>query len=247
MSVGMDLRLKRIFGKDGKTFILPFDHGISSGIIQGLDNIFRITDLANMYADAIMVRPGLMRQINKTLHKDMGVILCLTGRLYRGLDHVKLNSVEEAIRDGADAICVEYKVGSANDLYNLSLASELIEDAHKYNIPALVTSYPQKDFLEHAGERAYVDICRIAEEIGADFIKTDIPHNSHIIAECKNATSIPIVVAGGEKQITSVIEKANYFIKSGIDGVAIGRNVWGADDPYGIAEKIRDIVHGEMI
>lgn len=243
MNAGMLIRYKRIWGRDGRTFILPFDHGSSSGIIDGLENIDQIIDIANLYADAIMLRPGLMNKVSKTLHKKIGIILCLTGRLYRGVDHVQINSVEEAIRNGADAICVEYKVGSENDLENLAQASRLIESAHRYNIPALVTSYPQKSYVEYAGERAYIDICRIAEEIGGDFIKTNIPNNAEIIAKCKCATSLPIIVAGGENNSTNFETDVKEMLKVDIDGFAFGRRIWGADDPYKMAKVLHDIVH----
>lgn len=243
MNTGMKIRNRRIFSKDGRTFIIPFDHGISAGMMSGLENVEKIVRIANKYADAIMVRPGLMRKVSRSLNSNVGIILCLTGRLYKGVDHVKLNSVFEAIRNGADAVCVEFKVGSVGDLENVAMASEIIEEAHTYGLPVLVTVYAQPEYIEIAGKRSYVDICRIAEEIGGDYIKTNIPDDADILAECVKATSIPIILAGGEQKTSNIEERVERALNAGIRGIAIGRNVWGDLCPEKKAISFRNIVH----
>lgn len=245
-SAGHGVRLQRIFKKEtGRTLIIPLDHGITSGPIAGLSDVKKvISDAAEAGADAIMLRPGLMDAVLETDSKKLGIILRLTGRLERGVDHVQLNSVEHAIRCGADAVCAEFKLGSDGSLENAKIASEIAERAHAYGLPVLLTIYAMPEYVKKFGPKAYENACRIGEELGANFVKTALPPDPEVISNCLKSVRIPIVIAGGETMHSAkLLEDVQTAVDLGIAGAAIGRNVWGNDDPILIAQKLSSIIH----
>ena len=59
MNSGKTRRLRRIMQQDNHTVIVPMDHGVTVGPIQGITNMQQITDqLVKGKADAILVHKG---------------------------------------------------------------------------------------------------------------------------------------------------------------------------------------------
>ena len=88
--------------KDHKTVIVPMDHGVTVGPIQGLTNMQQIIDkLIKGGADAILVHKGIARNTDVD---DVGLIVMLSGmsNLSPNVNaKVQVCSVQEAIRLGA--------------------------------------------------------------------------------------------------------------------------------------------------
>lgn len=246
MYAGYQLRFNRIINKNsGRTLVIPFDHATSAGVLPGLDNVRKIVEIsAQAGADAIMLRPGLMKEVVKANNKNLGIILCLTGRLDRGVDHVELNTVEYAIKCGADAICAEFKMGSEGDLENAHMASFIAEKAHDNGIPVLMTIYAQPSFVEKFGKSAYAYACRVGEELGADIVKTSIPYNEEILKMCVDSVRIPVIVAGGSNvDEEELVTNIGFAVSNGISGAAIGRNIWTSSNPYDLVCKLSEVIH----
>lgn len=247
-SAGQHLRMRRIFNKStGRSLIIPLDHGITFGPIPGLIDVTRvITDAEKGGADAIMLRPGLINAVLEADATNLGIILCLTGRFDRGVDHVELNSVEYAAKCGADAVCVEFKLGSDGDLENARFASKLAETAHNLGLPVLMTIYALPEYVQKMGSFAYAHACRIGEELGADFIKTSLPSDMNIVEECLKSVRVPLIVAGGNHYNSNeLIDNVESMIEMGISGAAIGRNVWGNENPQQMIHKLSSVIHSK--
>ena len=77
MESGKTRRLGRIFRDDGKTVIVPMDHGVPAGPIEGLGDIRRVVNqVAKGGADAILVHAGVAKTVDTT---NLGLILHLSG------------------------------------------------------------------------------------------------------------------------------------------------------------------------
>ena len=75
METGKTRRLRRIFRRDGRTVIIPMDHGVSVGPVEGLTNMeATIHSVANGGADAVLVHAGIAKTVD---NKEMGLILHL--------------------------------------------------------------------------------------------------------------------------------------------------------------------------
>lgn len=247
LTPGLNLRWRRLFRPDTqRSFILPLDHGITHGVNRTLARTAELVSQAMAAgADAVLLRPGLMRTLAHLDFSDTGVIIALTGRLSGGTDHVGLNSVEEAVRAGADAVAVELKLGSPGELANAQVASRLREEAHLLGLPVLVMIYPVQPFLGEKGGSAFVHACRIGEEMGADFIKTAQP-DDETLQLCLEAITVPLLVAGGGggDSFDHVVERVSTATRLGVSGAAVGRSVFNADAPGAAVSRLVAAVHG---
>ena len=63
MNLGKQVRLQRIFNREtGRAIIVPMDHGVSVGPIEGIENIHKtVSDMADGGADAVLMHKGLCR------------------------------------------------------------------------------------------------------------------------------------------------------------------------------------------
>ncbi len=66
---GKEVRLRRIFGsQSGNTFILAMDHAVASGLPAGLRDADAVVGMAaSGGADAVLMRPGLIRLFRRIL------------------------------------------------------------------------------------------------------------------------------------------------------------------------------------
>jgi DhnA family fructose-bisphosphate aldolase class Ia len=246
---GHTVRLRRILRpRTRRTLIIPLDHASVTGPVPGLVDARRIVaDAAEAGADAVLLRPGMMGAVTETESRGLGIIAMLTGRLARGVDHVLLNTVEHAVRCGADAVCAEFKLGSLGDLENARIVSQVVEAAARFALPCLMTIYALPEYVAAAGTGAYTHACRLGEELGADLIKTSLPADPEVIRACVAACRVPIVVAGGvEGAADSLVEGIRMAVELGVAGAAIGRNVWGHRDPVAMARRLRSVIHGDV-
>src|SRR5207244_7712943 len=112
MESGKTRRLGRIFRDDGKTVIVPMDHGVSVGPIEGLGDMRKtVNHVAKGGADAVLVHARPARTVDTT---QLGLIVHLSGatRLTKEPNwKVQLCSVKQAVRLGADAVSVHINVG----------------------------------------------------------------------------------------------------------------------------------------
>ncbi|MEU2433124.1 hypothetical protein ABZ611_27145 [Streptomyces sp. NPDC007861] len=244
---GFSIRLRRLFSPaTGRSLVIPLDHAITIGPAGGLEHPRAIVEAAALgNANAVMLRPGMVDCLSVPGAERLGVIMALTGRLAAGVDHVLLNSVEYAAAHAADAVCGEFKFGSAGDLENARVIAQLAERAHGMGLPVLVTVYSLPDALDRMGPSAYAHACRIAEEIGADVIKTSLPDDAEVIAQCVDSTSVPIVLAGGPPNASTELERfLRRAVDQGVGGAAIGRRAWAADKPVEAIRSLASAVHG---
>src|SRR4030066_1739736 len=170
MNEGKTRRLKQVFQKDNRTVIVPMDHGVTVGPIQGITNMQTITDqLVKGGVDAILVHKGIAKRVNT---ENAGLIVMLSGMTNLSPNvnaKVQVCSVQEAIRVGADAVSVHVNVGSQDEdkmLYNLGKVGD---ECDLFGLPLLAMMYPRGPKIqnEHLPE-VVAHATRIGAELGAD-------------------------------------------------------------------------------
>ncbi len=245
-STGHYIRLQRILKpEDNHTIIIPLDHGMSRGPLPGIVNPRQVVaDAVAGKADAIMLHAGLARRVADLYGNRLAAIFKLSASGTAGADHVLLGSIEQAIRYAADAVCVELKLGSPNELKTMRMISQVKHEAERYDLPVMITAYAYPPYREKVGNQSIVNVCRIAGELGADIVKTAYPGDRDTFARIIEGTPAPVVVAGGElvKQEDLLLMIAQVM-QAGAAGVAIGRNIWGAKNPQALLSAIKSIVH----
>ena len=66
-------------------------------------------------------------------------------------------------------------------------------------MPLLVMIYPRGKGIDPASPQTISQCVRVAEELGADMIKTSYPGSPEAFSRITKACSVPVFVAGGEK------------------------------------------------
>ena len=79
--IGKKIRLERIIDRNsGRTVIVPMDHGVTVGPIEGLANMQdTVTKVVNGGANAILMHKGIVRVGHRGTGKDVGLIVHLSG------------------------------------------------------------------------------------------------------------------------------------------------------------------------
>lgn len=247
MNVGKNRRLKRIMQKDNRTVIVPMDHGVTIGPVQGIINMQTITNqLLKGKVDAILVHKGIARRIDVD---GAGLIVMLSGmsNLSPNVNgKVQVCSVQEAVRMGADAVSVHVNVGAQDEDKMLKNLGKVADECEVFGMPLLAMMYPRGPKIqnEHAPE-VVAHAARIGAELGADIIKTNYTGNIDTFKGVIESCPAPIVIAGGPKckSTQEVLQTTLDAIKAGAAGLSIGRNIFQCDNPTLIAKALSAIVH----
>ena len=174
---GKSIRIERIMDrKTGNCVIVPMDHGISAGPIEGLIDMKKtVDDVANGGATAVVMHKGLIRYSHRTSGHDIGLILHLSASTDIGVtknSKVLVASVEEALKIGADAVSVHINVGAETEPEMLADLGQVAKDCNEWGMPLLVMAYPRGPKIENSYDpQAVAHAARVATELGADIVK----------------------------------------------------------------------------
>lgn len=248
MNQGKSRRLRRIMQQDNKTVIVPMDHGVTIGPIQGLTNMAQIIDqLVKGGVDAILVHKGIAKHVAVG---NVGLIVQLSGmsNLSPNVNgKVQVCSVQEAIRLGADAVSVHVNIGAQDEDKMLSNLGSVADECDVYGMPLLAMMYPRGPKIqnEHALE-VVAHAARIGAELGADIIKANFTGSTESFRQVVESCPVPVVIAGGPKCKTSeeVLQTTHEAIQAGAAGLSIGRNVFQHEKPTLMVKALSAVVHG---
>lgn len=251
---GKAVRLERIMNRETRrTVIVPMDHGMSLGPIKGIVDMSETVDkVAEGGANAVLGHIGLPLFGHRRHGRDIGLILHLSGSTSLSPDpnnKVLITPVEDAIKMGADAVSVHVNVGAETDDEMLRKLGLIASKCREWGMPLLAMMYPRgkKINSEHGAE--YVKIAaRAAAEIGVDIVKTNYTGDIESFREVTRGCPVPVVVAGGPQMKTTkdILQMVSDSIEAGGSGVAIGRNIFQAENPVKMVAAITGIVHKEL-
>ncbi len=201
MTTGTDARLDRI-GTDGNYVIVPMDHGITIGAVQGLKDIESTIDgITRGGADAVLTQKGIAPRVHENKN-GKGYIVHLNGSTSIGPDENDkrpTGTVEDAIRVGADAVSFHINVGSDHEPDQLSQLAEVTSTADRFGIPVLAMAYARGPGIDSEDPEALGHAVRLAEELGADIVKTgysgDADSFQHVVDSTDCQSSSPAALA----------------------------------------------------
>jgi fructose-bisphosphate aldolase/2-amino-3,7-dideoxy-D-threo-hept-6-ulosonate synthase len=250
--IGKKIRIERLMNRESRNMvIIPMDHGISDGPIEGLINV---TDTVNKVAEgganAVLMQKGMVGYGHRGYGHDIGLIVHISASSALSPDpnaKVQVCTVEEVIKMGADAVSMHVNIGSKTETDQLEMLGTISRDCGEWGIPLLAMMYPRgKKITDPHDPENVAHAARIGAELGADLVKTvytgDVDSFRNVIRGCP----IPVVIAGGPKTTTDkeFLEMIDGAMEAGARGVAIGRNVFQHKDPIRITRAISEIVHG---
>jgi fructose-bisphosphate aldolase/2-amino-3,7-dideoxy-D-threo-hept-6-ulosonate synthase len=248
MDVGISARLDRI-STGGRYLVVPMDHGITLGPVKGLVDLESTVDgITRGGADAVLTQKGVAPRVHPNKN-GKGYIVHLNGSTVIGPDSNDkrlTGSVEGALRAGADAVSFHMNVGSEHEPDQMTQLGELTERAHQYGVPVLAMNYARgRDVDEHDAENL-AHAVRLAEELGADVVKTAYTGDADTFERVCEATTLPVVIAGGSRGTDrETVEMVRGAMDAGAAGVSMGRSIFQHDDPEGITRAVATVIHDD--
>jgi class I fructose-bisphosphate aldolase len=246
----------RIFGADGRSLVLPVDHGLTLGRVQGLEDPVALVDgLLDLPCDGLLMALGLTRLTAERFGVRGAPARILTlDTFFRVGEGPAAGagfaaSVEQAARLGVDCVklFMAWNVAVEEHAATVARIAEVVRRAEEFDLPVMVepimVNQPRtSETIATEGHAA-----RIAMEVGADIIKVAHPGNE-LMARWSAELKVPLVILGGPRtgDPESVLTLAAEAITNGARGLVIGRNVWQRppDVTRHLMQRLHQIVHG---
>jgi predicted phospho-2-dehydro-3-deoxyheptonate aldolase len=215
--------------------------------MQGLETAEKVVrDVSEGGATAVLFHKGTLMHMKEAYR--IGTIIHLNGStsLVPSQDRkVKITSVEEALRLGADSVSVHVNMGSSYEQEMLSFLGETADKCEEYQVPLIAMMYPRGEFIKQPVSAEIVaHVARVGAEAGADIVKTVYTGSTETFREVVRKCNAPVVLAGGPKVQTDkgLLLLAKSAIDAGAIGVTFGRNVFQHKEPRKIVSALRKIV-----
>jgi fructose-bisphosphate aldolase/2-amino-3,7-dideoxy-D-threo-hept-6-ulosonate synthase len=254
-SMGKTLRLGRLFDPASNTsIILPMDHGIEEAGYAELERPTElIASLAEAGVNAFLMRRGLAAFAASSFAGRAGWVQRLTGRtgLSPGLEteQLVLASVEEALRNGADAVVPTIFVGPHTEHVQLPQLGAIADECNRLGVPLLAEIFPQggSDAVPYDGPYTVPEMrvaVRVASEEGADLIKTWYTGDPESFRKVVDYSLVPVLIAGGPKADNErdVMQMVRGAMDGGASGIAMGRKIWQSRNPAGMVRALAAII-----
>lgn len=236
MSFGKSVHLSRLVG-DGMPFIVPMDHGLTSGPEVGIERPADISRLAAGFAGhatGLVVHGGMAKFLDPLTSPPL--ILQTMGMPEseaKSRTKQPVVNVDRAIRLAADGVAVQIDFG-ANVSESIRHSAEIIAAADRWDLPVLV----MVSGSDWSDGRSLEKAIRWAIELGADLVKVD-PGNlrSRDPVDARSA-DVPVLMAGGGDP-AHLREAIDWAARSGFAGLCIGRGVFGSPDPLKAMQDLK--------
>lgn len=247
--IGKQIRLERIMDRNtGRSVIIPMDHGFTLGQIEGLMDMPKVVDdVSAGGANAIILHKGMVKGGHRRRGRDIGLIVHLSASTSMNPDpndKMLICTVEEAITLGADAVSIHINLGAPQESNMIEAAGIVSRDCNRWGIPLLIMIYPRGEGIEPQDPVAVAHCVRVAEELGADLIKTNYPLDRDSFNRIVTACSVPILIAGGEKGgDAEALRMIDDAVAAGGAGVCMGRNAFQRQNTTAFVRAISRVVH----
>lgn len=250
MDLGKELRLARTLGDTGRpTVVITTD---SLAIYGEGPQQAELADLARSVGRygvrAVMGFAGAWRRL--PVASDLGRIVVLSISTTRGnpLRKVRAHSVEHAVSQGADAVAVQFHIGSRHEGVMLAELGEVIGDARRLGVPVLAMAYARSEEPPSPGDAndlggGAVHAAQVAVALGVDIVKVEFTADTGLLERIVDACgSTPVLMAGGQLVDLDAWERSlRLALAAGVRGFCVGRNVLDRDDWRSALEVLADV------
>ena len=244
-SSGKEFRLGRLFAADGRSVILPVDHGTMLGRVAGLeDPVAMVARFLPLGCDGFLLGPRVAERTTALFaHRGAPARLLTIDSYWRGAPaarHVLITSVARAAALGVDGVKVlmPWDTPAEERADCAELVATVIREAEPFGLPVMVEpiclAAPRPpDAVAIEGDGA-----RMAAELGADIIKVMYPGDPELLSAWCAELGVPLVIlggpaGGGTEELCTLVADA---VAAGARGITIGRRVW--QRPIGEATEV---------
>ena len=241
----------------GDDLLAPRDLAIE-GYFRELESPEKlVAKLAGAGVNGFITRPGFGEPCHSSFGRA-GWVQRLTGRTGIGvavdpmtdLDQLTLHSVEQALRNGADAVVPTYFLGGEHEVRDLPMLGKISDTCAMLGLPLMAEVFPVggSDATPYNGPYSVSDMqvaVRTASEMGADMIKTWYSGSDKSFKKIVDYSLVPILIAGGPKadKPSDVLEIVKGAMDAGARGTTVGRKIWQSKNAGAMAHAVCMIVH----
>lgn len=241
------LRIRRIIPPEGRTVIVPIDHGIE-GYFEQLESYRQLVEaLVRGGANALLLRRGLLKRVLDVVAGRVGVVYRVSGATASSpdiQDQRLIATVFEAVRVGADAVAFTVTIGHPREADMLTAFGEVVDEASYYGLPVVGEAEPWRKASEEEKPELLRQGARTLSEEGADIVKTFFPRDASFYPKIIKYSLAPVVAAGGPRLESKldVLKFVKAVMDAGAVGTCMGRNIWAWDNPELMVRAVALIV-----
>ncbi|MHA7134734.1 class I fructose-bisphosphate aldolase [Oerskovia turbata] len=258
--IGLARRVSRLFGQDGRTLTVGFDHAVSVGTVG--NRLSPLPLLAQLSldggADALQMGLNAARWVGPVLTSAPGRGLVL--RIDQSdVDDTAAQSVGASVAWGTpaqvaaasgDAVVVFYvhdeRDGSVGRRH-AAVVGAAAGQCQALGLPLMVEVLVKSAETSAARlSAAAIDAGRIAYELGADIVKIDQTPDPAAMKELVEAVPVPVLQRGGRPRDTlrETLADLDASMRAGAAGAVFGRTVWQHENPQDVTSQLAAVVHG---
>lgn len=246
-----------VLERNGKVMLLAYDQGFEHGPTDFDEKSVDPNYILNIAKDGgytgIVFQEGVAAKYysdqSAEIREQIPLILKLNGKTsFQGEEPLSLQlcTVEKAIELGAKAIGYTIYVGSEHEEQMMAEFSRIEDEAHEAGLIVIAWMYPRGKKV--AGKETSKEVAaysaRLAMELNADMVKVaytgDVESFSWVI---RSAGKCKVLIQGGKKmEWNELSAEVTGGMQAGAAGIAIGRNVWQANDPIDISKKLSELI-----
>lgn len=249
--IGKKIRLERIIDRNShKTVIIPMDHGVTVGPINGLSDMrSAVSNVVAGGANAILMHKGIVVAGHRGTGRDVGLIIHLSGGTSLSPDpNAKelICTVEEVIKLGADAVSVHINLGAETDREMLQQLGYISQRCLEWQLPLVAMMYTRGAKIKDEYDVNNVKhAARVGAELGADIVKVVYTGSVETFAEVVQGCPVPVVIAGGAKMDSDedIFRMVEGALAAGAAGLSIGRNAFQHKNPTKMVQALSKMVH----
>ncbi|MFQ5683293.1 MAG: 2-amino-3,7-dideoxy-D-threo-hept-6-ulosonate synthase [Candidatus Binatia bacterium] len=249
--IGKKIRLARILRRDLRTTIMAVDHGITLGPISGIKHWRNlITSLREAKPNALLLYRGAVLAGQWEPTWPWGMIIHLSASTTFSPDPDAkgiVETVQEAVKIGADAVSIHVNLGSATEAEMVKDLGTISTQCREWGMPLIAMMYLRGPKIRDPFDaKGIAHAARVGAEMGADLVKVNYSGSPESFREVVEGCFVPVIIAGGDKRASErdVLRMVKEALDSGAAGVSFGRNIFQYPKPVAMLKAINRVVHG---
>jgi class I fructose-bisphosphate aldolase/fructose-bisphosphate aldolase/2-amino-3,7-dideoxy-D-threo-hept-6-ulosonate synthase len=251
-SFAKQIRWSRFLGRHSRrALIVPIDHGLTMGPIDGLDSIHRVASwIVHPGITGVIMHKGMATRLGgQGLLEGRGIMIHVNGMMSIAPspdNKEMLTSVERAVRLGADGISLQINFDGTNDAHNLKLLGTAVDEADRFGLPVLTMLYDKDSGLGEDQRLARLrHLIRACVELGTDALKLAAPKDLSLIPALLDGVQdhTAVLFAGGQRcSDDELLELARAVVRHDASGLCVGRNVFQHENAMAMLDRLQQIV-----
>ncbi len=250
--VAKKIRWSRFLDRQsGRGLIVPIDHGLTMGPLEGLDSVEQMARwMTHPAITGIIAHKGMVERLaGRGLLHGQGVMVHLNGMTSiapRPHQKEQLTSAGAAARLGADAVSLQLNFDGTNDAHNLTQLGSAVDEAQRYGLPVLTMLYDKAPCADRTERiRRSRHLMRACVELGTDALKlaapADLSDLPALLAGVKEHTAV-FIAGGAVASDEEVLLLAQEAVASGAAGLCVGRNVFQREAAGALLGRLESVV-----